>query len=143
MRPELFLTLAEQLAGAPGPAECRSAISRAYYAVFNVAERFLERMTFQRPKKNYHVVLQQRLMASDDAEVVKLGSALGDFHHERIQADYHMSERDPENERNAEAAVLKAKAMIEVLEGCPLHGERWKNIQAAIAKVNVTGTDSR
>jgi len=35
MIPGLFLTLAEELAQAGGAAECRTAISRAYYAVFN------------------------------------------------------------------------------------------------------------
>lgn len=141
MVPQLFLTLAEELASKAGSAECRSAISRAYYAVYNVAERFLERMKFQRPKKEYHVMLQRRLMASGDSQLVQVGSDLGDFHQERIQADYQMNNHDPENEKNATAAVAKAREMIAVLEGCPVNGARWKNIRASIAKANVTGTD--
>ena len=68
MNPERFLHLAKQLADG-GPEECRTAISRAYYAVFNVAERFLRRMNFQKPKKDYHPILQKRLMASGDSDI--------------------------------------------------------------------------
>jgi hypothetical protein len=141
MLPELFLALADELVADGDPAKCRSAISRAYYAVYNVAERCLQRMKFQRPKSNYHVVLQQRLLGSGDAEFIQIGSDLGDFHQERIQADYHMNDRVAENPHNAAAAVKKARRMIDALENCPVQGSRWKSIQASIAKVNVTGTD--
>jgi hypothetical protein len=142
MLPHLFLKLAEELAKVDGPAECRTIISRAYYAVYNVAERFLERMSFQRPKRDYHIVLQRRLQNSGDLELVQLGSNLGDLHHERIRADYHMDDHVPENKNNAVAAARKAATMIVVLDGCPVNGERWKSIRAAIARANVTGTDS-
>lgn len=69
MQPEQFLDVAERLATAGGPGDCRSVISRAYYAVFNVAERFLGRMNFHRPRKDYHPTLRRRLMASGDADV--------------------------------------------------------------------------
>lgn len=142
MLPDLFLTLAEELARDGRPAASRTAISRAYYALFNVAERFLARMKYPRPKKDYHVKLQQRLLASGDPELAGIGSDLGDFHQERIQADYYMDDHFPENKNNAEAAVKKARSMIEAIEACPLHGERWKRIRASIAKANVTGTDN-
>jgi hypothetical protein len=99
-------------------------------------------MRFHRPKRDYHVVLQRRLQNSGDSELVQLGSNLGDFHYERIQADYHMDDHVPENKNNAAAATRKAAIMIATLDGCPVNGERWKNIRAAIAKANVTGTDN-
>jgi uncharacterized protein (UPF0332 family) len=142
MLPQHFLALAEQLAAANGPAECRSAISRAYYSVYHVGEQFLKRMNFERPKKDYHVVLQRRLLASGDHEINRIGSDLVDFHRERIQADYRLDDHFPENKNNAIAAVAKAKQMIAQLEGCAIHGARWKGIRASIAKANVTGTDN-
>jgi hypothetical protein len=142
MIPQLFLTLAEKLAADSGPAECRSAISRAYYAVYNTGERFLEKMKFRRPKKDFHVVLQRRLLASGDTEIVQIGSDLGDFHQERIHADYQMDDRDPENENNAAAAIKKATKMIAAFDNCPIYGSRWIGIRELIAKANVTGTDN-
>lgn len=142
MLPTLFLTLAEELAQADGPAECRTAVSRAYYAVFNSSGRFLERMGFHRPKWNYHVVLQQRLLSSGDPDIALIGMQLGRLHRDRVQADYHLDDHLPENKNNAVLAVDKAAAMIAILDACPIHGDRWKNARAAIAKANITGTDN-
>ena len=142
MVPQLFLTLAEKLAADTGPAECRSAISRAYYAVYNVGERFLEKMAFRRPKRDYHIVLQRRLLASGDAEIVQIGSDLGDFHQERIQADYQMEDHDAENRNNALAAIKKAMKMIGAFDNCPIYGARWNRIRDQIVSANVTGTDN-
>ena len=36
MDPRAFHALAQKLASDPAPAECRTAVSRAYYATFNV-----------------------------------------------------------------------------------------------------------
>src|SRR5262245_46696533 len=142
MLPQAFLLLAEQLAAAGGPAECRSAVSRAYYAVYHVGEQLLHRMRFERPKRDYHVVLQRRFLVSGDAEVIRIGSDLGDFHQERIQADYRMDDHFPENKNNAIAAVKKATEMIAKLDGCAINSARWKSMRACIAKANVTGTDN-
>jgi hypothetical protein len=138
----LFLTLAEDMAQAGGTAECRTAISRAYYAVFNSADRFLERMQFHRPKTDYHNVLRQRLLSCGDPEIIRIGSDLRDLHHERVQADYRMDDRSVEEKSKAVAMTLVARTMIDALDGCPLHSDRWKNIRAAIAKANITGVDN-
>jgi uncharacterized protein (UPF0332 family) len=141
MNPERFLDLARRLMEAGGPEDCRTAISRAYYAVFNVAEKLLARMNFHRPKRDYHPVLQKRLMASGDSALCRVGSDLGDLHEERVLADYHMQNKPPESRENAAAAVTKAEEMIGILNGCPINSERWRDAQANIARVNVTGTD--
>ena len=142
MIPRLFLTLAEDLAQASGPAECRTAISRAYYAVFNTAERLLERMGFHRPKRNPHIILRQRLLNSGDAEFARIGSDLIELHHARVQADYFLDNRDPEKGSNAQGAVSTATTMIAALDACPIHSERWKNMRTAIARANITGADN-
>src|SRR5947207_6900681 len=140
MQPERFLDAAQRLAAGNGPEDFRS-ISRAYYAVFNVAERFLEQMRFHRPKKDYHPTLHKRLMASGDQAIHRIGSDLSDFHAERVDADYHMAKPAPENPANANAAVVKARQMIGTLGTCPINSTRWKAIQAEIARINITGTD--
>ena len=142
MIPRLFLTLAEDLAQRGGPAECRTAISRAYYAVFNTAERFLERMGFHRPKRDPHIVLRQRLLNSGAAEYIRIGSDLKEFHHDRVQADYFLDNHNPENKNNALAAVATAATMIAAFDACPIHSQRWKDMRVSIAKANITGTDN-
>jgi uncharacterized protein (UPF0332 family) len=137
MRPREFLDLAAQLAESVGPAAYRTAISRAYYAVFNTAEEFLERMGFSRPKRDYHVILQRRLLVSGDKELTKMGSDLGDFHVKRIRADYKMADKGSENQQNACAAVVEATRMIEGLENCPIHGDRWKKIKESIQRMEI------
>src|SRR2546421_472790 len=130
MNPRQFLVLAENLAQRGGAAEQRSAISRGYYAVYNVAEAFLERMGFQPPKKDGHVMLQHRLLNSGDRELEKLGSDLGNFHVRRNRADYKMTDKACEHEATVRASIVEAKRMIETLDACPIYGERWNQIKA-------------
>lgn len=142
MVPRLFLTLAEELAQVDRPAASRTAISRAYYAVFHTAERLLQRMGFHRPKKDHHIALQRRLKNSGDADLTTVGMQLEQLHHERVQADYHLDVHWPENKDTSLRIVQKVATMIDALEACPIHGDRWKNARAAIAKANITGTDN-
>jgi hypothetical protein len=142
MNPRQYLELAERLAQGAGAAECRSAVSRSYYAVYNVAEQFLSRMGFGKPGKNYHVALQQRLLNSQDDEVQRVGSQLGDLHERRLRADYHMDDKTTEHPKTAEAACRQARRMIEVLDLCPINSERWKQIQTAIAQAESKASGS-
>lgn len=137
MQPRLFLKLADELAKAGGPAECRSAISRAYYAVFNAADLFLDSMGIVRPKGEYHIAVQRRLLGSNDAALVKLGSTLGDLHQERIYADYHLSDARSENKKAAEAAVLKGEKMIAMLDACAADPIRWTKAKDAMSRLIV------
>jgi len=88
MIPRDFLSLAESLAKGGGAAERRSAVSRAYYAVYNVGEAFLEQMGFLPPRRDYHIRLQHRLLNSGDGDVAKIGSDLGNFHLRRNAGQY-------------------------------------------------------
>lgn len=134
MRPRQFLELAEQLANGSSAAECRSAISRAYYAIFNLGEEFFERMGLPRPKREYHIILQRRLLNSGDKGLEKVGSRLGDLHTKRVSADYKMTDKLIENPQSARDAVERATEMAETLEKCPIYSDRWKNIKEAITK---------
>lgn len=137
MQPRLFLTLAQELAKVNRPAECRSAISRAYYAVYNAAEAFLERMGVHKPKTNYHFVLHQRLMGSGDQEIHDLGSDLSDLHTKRLRADYHLNDKRAEDVRAAIAATEEVERMLLTLDQCPVYSERWKAIQANIKSLRI------
>jgi hypothetical protein len=64
-----------------------------------------------------------------------VGSELGDFHVKRIRADYRMEDKGSENQNNARAAVKESTRLIDALEECPIHGERWKRIKQAVQKM--------
>ena len=135
MRPSEFLDLAAELAEESRPAACRSAISRAYYAVFNAAEEFLERMGFRSPKRDYHVVLQRRFLVSEDPKFERIGSDMGDLHDKRIRADYKMADKFSESQSTAREVVNEARRMIEIIDSCPIYGDRWKKTKNAIQRM--------
>src|SRR5262245_31169502 len=135
MRPREFLELATQLAEGSRPAEHRSAISRAYYAVFNSGEEFFERMGLRRVKGDYHVILQRRLLNSADTELTRVGSRLSSLHAKRVLADYKLADKTVETGESARAAVQRATEMIDVLDNCAIYSDRWKNMKAAIQRV--------
>ncbi len=136
MNPRRILEVAVHLAGKQGSAEYRSAVSRAYYAVFNVAVDFLEKLGFPKAGKEYHVALQRKLLNCADPEFEQIGSTLGDFHAQRVLADYFMSDPSTEQEEAALAAIREAERIIQAFDQLPINSERWKNIKAAIARVN-------
>jgi len=137
MRPHLFLDLAGELAEGSGPAAYRSAISRAYYALFNVAEEFFERMGFRRPKRDYHVVVQRRLLASGDQELEQIGARLSRLHSDRVRADYQMADKWSEDQENARKITKDAARMTHALDNCAINSDRWKAIQKTIQRIKL------
>ena len=91
MLPREFLSLAERLSREPSESAWRSAVSRAYYAMFHesrdrlAAWRFLTRQSDQA-----HVAVSRRLGASQVKGLVDLGRALADMKRERNRADYDL-----------------------------------------------------
>ena len=138
MNPRDFHSLALRLANGTTPAEYRSAISRAYYAAYNVAVQFLEAMAIYKPKQgDLHRTLQNRLVASNDPEIRQVGDDLSDFHARRCKADYDMAHKGSESQQNALAAMKEASAIIAKLDSCPRNGDRWKQIRDSIKQANV------
>src|SRR2546428_3167186 len=129
MHPRLFLELAELLLDGNGPAACRTVISRAYYAVFHTVQEFFELMGFAPPKRDYHIIVQRRLLASGDNELANMGSDLGDLHQQRIRADYRLADKGPEGLRQARAVANEARRMIDILVKCPIYSDRWERIK--------------
>ncbi len=86
-----FLEVADELSTGSREADWRSAISRAYYAAFHKARRFLRHNGFAVPHaEQAHAFLWLRLSNSNHPDVIDAGQALNDLRKERNRADYEM-----------------------------------------------------
>ena len=104
------------LTGGGGAAECRSAISRAYYAAYLVGVAYLDRMGFSVANNHQsHVAVQRGLNNSGNATLRVASADLITLHVERRRADYDTKDRRPESVANAEVWVkLAAKVIAEL-----------------------------
>lgn len=105
------------LTGGDGAPECRSAISRAYYATFLVAAAYLDRIGFAvENSPSAHVAVRYALNNSSDSALRGIASDLEILHKERRRADYDMKDRSPEQASNAERIVNLAASAIARLD---------------------------
>lgn len=119
MNPRAYQELAERLVAgaAPSSADCRAAISRAYYAAFNVGAELLRGAGFPVGRgAGAHGEVRHCLANSGDPNVALAASHLGDLHTLRNRADYHMDRRDLERPVEARAGVQLAAAIIRTLD---------------------------
>ena len=72
-----------------GPGRLRSAVSRAYYAVFHVASEASAKLGA--PRSNSHEVIGDRFQTSDDPGISELGQRLLNLKAARHHADYEIS----------------------------------------------------
>jgi hypothetical protein len=134
MNPREYQALAERWVSglSPSGAECRAAISRAYYAAFNVGAEFLRAMGFRIARGGAaHGEVRLCLSNGGDPDVAGAASVLGDLHSDRNRADYHLDRTDVDNSTHAGNAVRKASEAIRALDGAAI-GSRRVQIQAAI-----------
>jgi hypothetical protein len=122
MDPRDFHTLAGRLASGPttnlSAAECRTAISRSYYAVFNVAAEQLRRLGLPIGKgAAAHGEVQKCLANSGEPALVAAASDLGDLHSSRNRADYQLDKPDVEKAGSAQAVVTLAGSVIRTIDG--------------------------
>ncbi len=119
MDPREFQQLASRLAGGTLPGELRSAISRAYYAAYNVGVQVLEELGFRITEgPGGHGEVQNRFGNSGDGDVKRVASQLTSLHTRRIHADYRMQRTDVENQKTVQTVVEQAGRMIRILDGC-------------------------
>ncbi|HZT80535.1 MAG TPA: HEPN domain-containing protein [Gemmataceae bacterium] len=86
-----FLTLADSLVAGSTEAEWRSAVSRAYYAVFHIARQLFTDLGFTVPQSDRaHAYLWYRLSNTGDPQVAWAGSSLNDLRSLRNEADYDL-----------------------------------------------------
>ena len=132
MDPRDFHTLASSLAAGKTAAEFRSAISRSYYAVFNVGAEILRGMGFVIGKgAAAHAEVERCLSNSGDAEVAAVGAELGALHSRRNRSDYHLDRTDVESDKTARAIVTQAAQMIRALDDS-FSGARRTQLQTTI-----------
>jgi len=100
-----------------GRAECRSAISRAYYATFLVAVEFLNGIGISvTAKGECHTAVNHGLNNSGNQDLKKAASNLGTLGTERRTADYQMAQSRPEQIAQVEIAVEMATQAILALD---------------------------
>jgi len=134
MSPVEFQYLASRLAehGAY-PSEFRTAISRSYYAVFNLGISLLGEMGFLIIKNQYaHHEVYLHFNNSGDTDLIKVASKFGDLRTRRNHADYDLARDDVEKKETAKMLVYSAGRLIETMDKCckgPKRGEIIKSIQ--------------
>ena len=116
MDPRRFHNLAERLARSNEAAELRTAVSRAYYAVYNVAAAYLNQIVPLSRGPGGHGQVQRLLTNSEDVVIAQLGFDLGNLHSRRIDADYDMLDSKPETQKTVQSVVEKAGALIAALD---------------------------
>ena len=152
MLSRLYLTLAQQLVagvqastpltGGSGAPECRCAISRAYYAAYNVAVDFLDRLGFETTNShNCHQAVQFALNQSGNASLRDVSTFLNTLHTERRRADYEMRNTRPEEVSHADAMVKVAETAIALVDSVLSDTSLWGAIATAVLNyVNTSQT---
>lgn len=99
-----------------GQAECRAAVSRAYYAAFHHAAEYLGDLGFTLTEKgSCHKSLQFALKASGHTWIVLIGSHLDTLYTERLSADYDLAVPRTETLAQAETVVGIARQVLTLL----------------------------
>jgi hypothetical protein len=107
-------SLVAQGAGAP---ECRTAISRAYYAAYNGAVSFLDVVGLSSgPSHEGHRHLRDVLDNSGSDDLKRVSKLLDNLQTERKLADYNLNVRRPEILRQAEAVLRNAEDVFKLLD---------------------------
>lgn len=134
MNPRLFLAHAGRMLVEKRPEAYRSAVSRAYYAVYNVAANLLAEMGLPLPRgAGGHAEAQHRLRNCKDAELEDVGLHLNSLQSRRLQADYRLERRDIEDEATATELVGLAGSLIVILDACRRDPARLERIKTGIA----------
>lgn len=114
MRAERFIDLAEMLLECDGAeaAALRSAVSRAYYAVFHVTKGLQESLGAERV--NSHTAIGERFQNSPEPTISNLGERYLSLMTRRLHADYYLGGRhavDIENPETVRGLVDEARAL--------------------------------
>ena len=118
MNPREFQHLASRLAEKGNfPSEFRTAISRSYYAVYNVGVELLKGMGFS-PKEGPggHGDVSDHFNYSGEPAVTRVASQMIDLAARRRHADYKLRRNDVEKKLTAVTLVHQAERMIETLD---------------------------
>ena len=143
MNPRDFQTLAGELITKTSPACIRTAISRAYYSVYNVGVELLRDGGFEvKEGPSGHGDVGYKLSNSGSEDLKQVGSQLSDLHNKRIKADYRLANTKIENHKSAQAVVQQAMKMIRTLDRCfsgPDRGEIIEAIKVYSERISAAG----
>lgn len=137
MKAREFHKLASALIGQSNSAEIRTAISRAYYAIFDLAAQFLTHSGLKLSRTNVHVAVQHRLQNCGDPEIQRVGSQLTDLASKRVRADYDLSDELIEDQKTASVVIAQVDRMMQAMEKCLLDQPRKQAIITAIMQWEV------
>jgi len=119
MKPKEFQEFAAGLVelNNPFPSQLRSAISRSYYAVYNLGIKLLKEMGFTITEKiDAHKLMRWHFNNSGNAELKEAAEKIKDLKRKRQHADYELDRTDVEKQHNAKAHVYSAGRVIQTLE---------------------------
>lgn len=121
MRPEAFLDVADELAEGQAP-RLRSAVSRAYYAVYHVASRATYDLGGP-SRSSSHDLVGNRFQSSSDPDISELGQRFLNLKAARHRADYKLADgMDVENLATVGVLVREARVLVHAFEHLP-HGD--------------------
>jgi hypothetical protein len=134
-----FIALANKLAKEAGAAECRSAVSRAYYGAFHVALALLARTgVVLPPAPEAHQKLRFCLLPSGEVSGAEAGEKLESLRRDRNRADYDLGQSRSEDTDFARRQVRVALEIAHCVESCgaePAWSRFRTNIRAYATKV--------
>jgi uncharacterized protein (UPF0332 family) len=119
MDPITFYAHAAALAEQGSPADCRSAVSRVYYAAFHAAVGFLGQLGVEALRNAAgHAATFNALLNASDPDVTVAGSGLLALHSQRTDADYRWADPATEDQATARAVVRQAHSVMMALQDC-------------------------
>ena len=111
MEPLDFLEIANDLQYSSKEAGVRTAVSRAYYAVFNYVRSYLAENNISLSNRHVHQHLYLCVKNSGVSGTRSVGQTIDELRADRQEADYEM-ESDRWKEKTCQLLVLKARLAI-------------------------------
>jgi uncharacterized protein (UPF0332 family) len=152
MKSQEYLSLARYLVDAVANAapligntaapECRCAISRAYYAVFNRAVDCLDLIGFEATNSGaVHAAVQHAFNQASNRSLNRASANLNTLYAERRKADYEMNDTRSESTPQALAMVQLAESSMHLIETVIGDTALWGQIITDILKyINQSST---
>ena len=113
--PDDIMAIAKELSNKAGEAAARSAISRAYYAVFHEAKHYAESVDgYVVPTGlSAHYELSQHFLQQPDDDAIDIGRQISKLHQARKHADYAINR--PMDAMRSKFQIVMAETLIRQL----------------------------
>lgn len=146
MIPDEFLVLAVRLSASSGEAERRSAVSRAYYAIFHRARLLVEDCGVVCPATaEVHDKLVKCLSNAHDANLTIVGDKLNMSRTARNSADYRLNDQSFSSAKYVAIQIALAREMADSLTAArtrmPTFRSALRSYARDILKLPVRGVD--